>query len=222
MSNRSYGQYCGLARALEMVGERWALLIVRDLLVGPRRFSDLRRGLAKIPSNVLSGRLKELEESGVVRRRLLARPETGFEYELTEYGRGMEEAVLALGRWGACSLGDPRAGERVTTDSMIMALRTTFQPQAARGVSVSYALHLGDLTIHARIDDGALTVGAGPLADADLIIETGPALRGLLAGEISAAAAVQHGDVHLTGERALFDTFLDLFQIRQPPVQAAS
>jgi DNA-binding HxlR family transcriptional regulator len=84
---RVYGQYCGFARALELIGERWALLVIRDLLVGPKRFSDLQRGLPKIPSNVLTARLKELEEAGIVRRRAQALPAGGVVYELTEDGR---------------------------------------------------------------------------------------------------------------------------------------
>src|SRR5215207_6969550 len=99
MSNRTFGQYCGLARALELVGERWALLVVRDLVLGPKRFTDLRRGLPRIPTNVLSARLRELEEAGVVRRRVLPRPASSVVYELTEYGRELDEVVLPLGRW---------------------------------------------------------------------------------------------------------------------------
>src|SRR5258708_27570367 len=105
---RSYGQFCGLARALELVGERWALLIVRDLLVGPRRFTDLRQGLPRIPTNVLSDRLKELEENGIVQRRVLPRPAASVVYELTPYGSQLEDAVMRLGLWGAQSLGEPR------------------------------------------------------------------------------------------------------------------
>ncbi len=100
MAGRAYGQYCGLARAVELVGERWALLIVRDLLVGPKRFTDLRRGLPRIPTNILSARLKELERSGIVQRRVLPRPAAGVVYELTAYGGELEEVVLRLGRWG--------------------------------------------------------------------------------------------------------------------------
>lgn len=129
MGSRTYGQFCGLARALEIVGERWALLIVRDLAVGPKRFTDLRQGLPKIPTNVLSTRLKELEQSDVVRRRVLPRPAAAVVYELTEYGRGLEDIVIRLGRWGARTLGEPRQDEIVTPDSMIMALRATFRPE---------------------------------------------------------------------------------------------
>src|SRR6202008_1285628 len=107
MKKRAYGQFCGLVKALERVGERWALLIVRDLLVGPRRYTDLRQGLPKIPTNILSTRLKELEEAGIVRRRVLPRPSGAVVYELTEYGAALEEPVIALSRWGARAMTEP-------------------------------------------------------------------------------------------------------------------
>src|SRR5690242_11209558 len=106
MPSRGYGQYCGLARALELVGERWALLIIRDLLVGPRRFTDLRNGLPRIPTNVLSDRLKELERDGIVQRKILPRPASATVYELTAYGAQIEDAVMRLGTWGAQRLGE--------------------------------------------------------------------------------------------------------------------
>src|SRR3954467_14429661 len=111
MTTKIYGQYCGVARALELVGERWALLIVRDLLVGPKRYTDLRAGLPKIPTNVLATRLKELEQAGLVERRILPRPSGAIVYELTSYGAALEDVVLALGRWGARSLGELRPDE---------------------------------------------------------------------------------------------------------------
>src|SRR5207248_6863699 len=140
---RSYGQFCGLARALELVGERWALLIVRDLLVGPRRFTDLRKGLPRIPTNVLSDRLKELEQDGIVSRRVLPRPASATVYELTPYGAQLESAVMHLGIWGAQSLGAPRSGEIVTSDSMTIALRSTFVPHASKGKRLTFELRMG-------------------------------------------------------------------------------
>src|SRR4030081_1271121 len=140
MTTRSYGQLWGFARAVELVGERWALLVVRDLVLGPKRFTDLRRGLPRIPTNILSVRLKELEDSGIVRRRVLPRPASGVVYELTEYGQDLDDIVLRLGLWGARSLGDPRPEEIVTTDSLILALRATFLPEAARELRASYEL----------------------------------------------------------------------------------
>jgi DNA-binding HxlR family transcriptional regulator len=222
MTMRVYGQYCGLARALEIVGERWAFLIVRDLLVGSKRFTDLRLGLPGIPTNVLTARLKELERGGVIRRRLLPRPAGSIIYELTPYGMELEEVVVHLGRWGAKSLGDPRCEETVTVDSMVMAMRSTFRPEAARGTHASYEFRFGDIVIHVRIDDAEVDVGAGPTpGGADLIVETGPAIKGLMTGEITPAEAISSGIVRLTGDPALLTRFAEIFRI-DPMPQAAS
>ena len=221
MSTRTYGQYCGLAHAAELVGERWALFVVRDLVLGPKRFTDLRRGLPRIPSNVLSTRLKELEKTGIVQRRLRAQPQGGVVYELTEYGRELEDLVLRFGLWGAKSLGEPRPGEILSVDSLQLALRATFQPEAARKVRVSYELRLGDVVVHARVDKGSLEVGEGPLAAADLAIETGPAIRRLMTGELSPAEALKTKQVRIRGKRELLDRFIELFQIPGLEAEAA-
>jgi DNA-binding HxlR family transcriptional regulator len=213
MANRSYGQFCGLARALELVGERWALLVIRDLLVGPRRFTDLHRGLPRIPTNVLSTRLKELEQAGIIRRRVLPRPESGVVYELTEYGSELEDVVLRMGRWGAQSLGELRPDEIVTADSMIMALRAIFRPEAAAGVHLGYELRLGEVVFHARVDDDELVVGEGALPGADLVIESGPGIKALMAGELTPAQALANGSIRLQGPRKHLVTFSELFQI---------
>jgi DNA-binding HxlR family transcriptional regulator len=217
MRTRGYGQYCGLARALEIVGERWGLLVIRDLLVRPRRFSELRRGLPRIPTNVLAARLRELEEAGVVRRRLVPRPGTGFQYELTEYGRDLEEAVAALGRWGARELGKPGPDEVLTPEALVMALRSAFQSASARGFSGSYELRVGDAVVHARIADGVLHAAPGPLPGADLAIEAGPVLRELMTGELTPAAALRSGAVRLRGKKALFAAFVACFRIGPAP-----
>ncbi len=217
MAERTYGQFCGLARALDLVGERWALLIVRDLLVGPRRFTDLRRGLPKIPTNILTARLKELEQAGVLERRVLPRPAGSVVYALTPFGLDLEDVVLRLGSWGARTLGMPRPGEILTTDSMVMALRATFQPDAAAGVRAGYELRLGDVTVHAVVDDGRLAAAAGPLAGADLVIEAGPGIRALFAGEVGPREALAAGAAAVTGDVELFDTFATLFRIEPSP-----
>jgi DNA-binding HxlR family transcriptional regulator len=213
VSRRAYGQYCGLARAVELIGERWALLIVRDLLVGPKRFTDLRRGLPRIPSNILAVRLKDLEDAGVVHRRLLPRPGGSVVYELTEYGAQLEEAVIALGRWGAKSLGEPGPDEIITVDSMIMALRSTFRPETADGWRASFELRMGEVVVNARIADGRVEVGPGPLPQADLVIEAGPAIRALMAAEITPSEAVETGSVRLTGDAQLLERFARTFRI---------
>jgi len=213
MANRVYGQYCGLARAVEILGERWGLLIVRDLLVGPKRFTDLQRGLPGIPSNVLTSRLKELEAADVVRRRVLPRPSGSVVYELTESGQELEDAVVAFGRWGAKLLGEPHPGEVVTPDSMAMALRSTFRPHAANGVTAAYELRLGDVVVSARVHDGTIEAAAEPLPGADCVIEAGPGIRAVMAGEITANEAIEQGVVRITGKRRLFDRFAEMFRI---------
>ena len=217
MKTRAYGQYCGFARALEVLGERWALLVVRDLLVGPKRFTDLLNGLPGIPSNVLTARLKELENAGVARRRLLPRPARAVVYELTEYGLELDSVVFALGRWGAKNLGDPHPDETVTVDSMITALRTTFRPGAARGVHAGFELHVGEIVLHARVDDGRVEVAAGALTGAGLVIEAGPGIRALMAGELSPADAIANGTVKLTGNAKLLERFAKIFRIEAMP-----
>jgi DNA-binding HxlR family transcriptional regulator len=217
MSTRTYGQYCGLAHAAELVGERWALLIVRDLVLGPKRFTELSRGLPRIPSNVLSTRLRELEQSGIVRRRLLPRPQ-GVVYELTEYGRELEDLVLRLGLWGAKSLGEPRPDDTLSVDSLQLALRATFQPDAARKLRASFELRLGDVVVHALVDKGDLEVGAGPLEDADLTLETGPAIRRLMTGELSPDEALKSKQARVSGKPELLERFVEVFRI--PPLEA--
>jgi DNA-binding HxlR family transcriptional regulator len=217
VSTRTYGQFCGFARALEIIGERWALLIIRDLLVAPKRFTDLERGLGGVPSNILTVRLKELELAGIVRRRALPRPERGVVYELTAYGRELDDIVLRIGAWGAKSLDEPRPGETITVDSLVMALRSTFQPAAARAFQAGYELHLGPIVLHADVRNGKLEASAGPLEKPDLIIESGSAIKELLTGERTPAQALAAGSVHLRGPRKLLDRFVEIFHIDQRP-----
>ena len=218
MKQRALGQYCGLARALEVVGERWALLIIRDLLVRPRRYTDLREGLPGIPTNVLSTRLKELEAAGVVERRLLMPPERAVVYALTEHGRALDTAVLRLVRWGAGRLGDPRPGEVVTAESLVMALRSTFRPEAAASVTATWELHAGDIVLHARVAGGEVHAGVGPSPDEpDLVITMAPdgppPLKELMTGELSPDTALAQGMLDLTGDTRLLRTFADVFRI---------
>jgi DNA-binding HxlR family transcriptional regulator len=219
MTKRNYGKYCGLAHALELVGERWALVLVSDLIRGPKRFTELQRGQPRIPSNVLSARLKELEDAGIVRRTVLQRPASGIGYELTEYGRELEDIVLRLGLWGAKTMPEARPDDIVTLDTLLLALRCTFQPEAARDVRAGYELRLGEIVVHARVDHGDLDVGEGPLPDADLVLETDLSLHPLLTGELSPAKALESGRVRITGSRKQFTRFVEIFQI--PPVPVA-
>jgi hypothetical protein len=184
--------------------------------MGPKRFSDLDRGLPGIPSNVLSARLKELEGNGIVARRVLPRPEGAVVYELTEYGLELEEIVLKLGLWGARSLEDPREGDVPTAGALLFALRASFQPAAARRVRARYELHVGEAVVHARVADGGLETGEGPLPDPDLVIAGDTTLRRLMNGELTAEEALRSGRLAIDGDRALLDRFAELFRLPAP------
>lgn len=209
MTRRTYGQFCGLCRALEVVGERWGLLIIRDLLVSPKKVVDLRVGLPRIPADILAARLREFERAGIVRRADSTR------YELTGYGRELDDIVLRIGRWGARSLGEPRPGEIVTVDSLIMAMRATFQAERAKGVHTTFELRVGAIVLNLRVNDGRLRAAAGPLPGADLAFEPGRSLKGLMSGEITAAEAIRDGSVPITGRPALLRLFTELFHISE-------
>ncbi|MEO7262050.1 MAG: winged helix-turn-helix transcriptional regulator [Jatrophihabitantaceae bacterium] len=215
MARRSYGQICGLSRALEIVGERWALLIVRDLIVGPKRFTDLRQGLPRIPTNVLSARLKELEQSGVLQRRILPRPATAVVYELTDYGRELDDILLALGRWGVRSMGTPDADDIYTVDGLMMAMRASYQgvcPQSPPE-PVSYELRITGIVIGLTVQDGKLGITNGPQPAPDLVIETDAGLGALLTGRMSPSEALENGSVQVSGDPELFTGFAKTFKL---------
>jgi DNA-binding HxlR family transcriptional regulator len=214
MASREYGQFCGLARAMEMIGERWSILILRNLFAGPQRFTDLRKGLPGIPTNILSARLKQLEEAGLAGRRALPHPERAVVYELTEYGRELEPALIALGRWGARTLTEPRPGEVVTAEAVAMSFRTAYRPEAAQNVTVGYEVRMGGFTLHLQITDGKLATGIGPHPAPDLVVErlTGHPIRELMNGGKTADHVLHDGSVRVEGDPALLGRFAELFR----------
>jgi DNA-binding HxlR family transcriptional regulator len=216
----TYGQYCGLAKASEMIGERWGMLIVRDLLVGPRTAADLSAGLLGIPVRMLATRLREMEVSGIVSRQDDTQGSEEAVFELTEYGRSVEEALLALSRWGAAALDAPRPNDIVTENSLIMALRATFRPDAAIGVTASFQVGAGDVVVHALVEGGELKVKHGPKPDADVLIGAGSVLKGVLSGTVDVAEAIASGDMSVTGDTRLLKTFVELFQLPATAVRA--
>ena len=212
-SPRTYGDLCGVARALDQVGERWALLVVRELLLGPKRFTDLREGLPHISPDILSQRLRELERDGIVGRRKLAPPAGSRVYELTERGRELEPVVLALGRWGS---GAPfPAGEaRIGVDSTMIALRTLFDAGAAKGLDASYELRFGDQRFRVRVADGRLELARGEADAPDAVIATDPGtLSMLLWHDRPLADALRTGDAVVEGDRGAAARFLELFPL---------
>src|SRR5215216_5675527 len=137
-SKKRYAQYCSLAYALDVLGERWTLLVVRDLLMGPKRYTDLREGLPGIATDILTARLRTLEEAGFVRRRELPRPAPATVYELTDGGQRLAPVVAALGRVGLGLIGDPRPEEDVRAERLVLALRLTFRAEAFADLAETY------------------------------------------------------------------------------------
>jgi DNA-binding HxlR family transcriptional regulator len=208
---RTYGDGCGIAHALDLVGERWALLIVRELLLGPKRFTDLRDGLPNASANVLTQRLRELEGAAIVRRRRLRPPAGSWVYELTDWGRELKPIAMALGSWALRSPSFP-SDAPVGTDSVILALGTFFDPAAADGLSARYELRLGESVFGVRIHDRTIETGRDPVDRPDAIIE---ADAGTLSSVIWKGRelddALRAGDMTLEGDRRAVSRLLGLF-----------
>jgi DNA-binding HxlR family transcriptional regulator len=216
-TRRSYGQGCGTAHALDLVGDRWALLVVRELLFGPKRFTDLREGLPGIGPNVLSQRLKELEQTGVLHRRVLPPPAGSTVYELTEWGAELEDVLVLLGRWGARSPDLPRDAE-THPEWLVLAMRAIYDPEDTP-VPTEYEFHFDENEVFwARVDNGSLSVGRGaaenPAAVITADVET---LAKLMQGVLTPAAALSSRAVALDGGRAAFDRFPSLFKFPPGP-----
>jgi DNA-binding HxlR family transcriptional regulator len=216
-NKRKYGDRCGIARALDLIGERWALLVVRELLLGPKRFTDLRAGLPHVSPDVLSQRLRELERDSIVQRRTLAPPAGARVYELTDRGTELEPVILALGRWGSTAPFPP-GDARLGVDSAILALRTLFDPSAADGLSASYELRFGEQRFHARVADGRLEVARGAADDPDASIETDTGtLSALLWHGRRLPEALRARDIAIEGSRPAVERLLRLFPLPASP-----
>jgi DNA-binding HxlR family transcriptional regulator len=213
MARRTYGDSCGIARALDVVGERWALLVVRELLLGPKRFTDLRAGLPNLGPDVLSQRLRDLEAAGVVRKRTLEPPAGSRVYELTEWGHELEPVLNELGRWGSTAPfpdGPPPLG----VDSAVLALRSLFDRSAAQGLEEEYELRLDGQRFRARVSRGKLDVARGGADDPATTIVTDTAtFAALLWQGTKIADAIEAGDAEVEGSRRAAARFLRLFPL---------
>lgn len=211
VGKRSYEDACGIAHALDLVGERWALLVARELLLGAKRFTDLRAGLPGVSANILAQRLRELEHDGVVRRRKLDPPAGAWVYELTEFGRELEPILLQLGQWGTRSGTLPRDAE-ISPDSMILSLRSRFDPQAARDLHAEYELRFGDYRFRVIVDDGRIDLRRGSAENADATIETTPKLLdAVISRREHIAELAKTGAATVEGDMAAAERFASLF-----------
>jgi DNA-binding HxlR family transcriptional regulator len=206
-TTRTYGDGCAIAHGLDLVGERWALLVVRELLLGPKRFTDLKHGLPNASPNVITERLRELERAGVVHRAKLPPPASAHVYELTEWGRALEPVVLSLGRWAARSASLAREAP-VGADSVVLQLKSRFDAHAAAGANMAYELRFGEDRFRVVVAGGALEVARGGLEHADATIDTDPAtFFAVLSGREDAGA------VRITGDATAVERLLYLFPI---------
>ena len=195
-----------------MIGDRWAPLIVRDLLLGPLRFGDLAEGLPGIGTNTLTARLKHLEAAGVVERRLLPLPDRGTVYELTGYGRELEPILLALGRWGTKSMGQ-LPGDVVTRSRWLVAAMLAFHDPSRRVARpTTWELRLNDGVFTVAAEGTSLTVSAGAPERADLVVTTSDAeLHALLARRLTPDEAIASGAVTLDGDANALARLVELF-----------
>jgi DNA-binding HxlR family transcriptional regulator/putative sterol carrier protein len=217
---RTYDDGCAAAHALDLVGERWALLVVRELLLGPKRFTDLRAGLPHASPNVLAQRLRELEGAGVVRRRKLPPPAASRVYELTDWGLELEPVIVRLGRWGARSPLKPRDAQ-LGVDSLILSFRTMFDARAAEGLGASYELRLSEDRFRAEVADGHFEVVRGVAERPDAIIETDSnTLAALVYDDRQLAEALRSGDLKIEGDESAVERFLGLFLLPDPAMPA--
>jgi DNA-binding HxlR family transcriptional regulator len=221
VTKRTYCDGCAAAHALDLVGERWALLVVRELLLGPKRFTDLRAGLPGVSPNVLAQRLRELERAGVVRRGKLPPPAASRIYELTDWGLELEPVIVRLGRWGARSPSKPRDAA-LGVDSLVLSFRTMFDPLAADGLTASYELRLGEDRFRAEVTDGRFEIIRGGAERPEATIETDAAtLAALVYDGRHLAEAVRSGDVKIEGDESAVERFLGLFPLPEPASPAA-
>jgi DNA-binding HxlR family transcriptional regulator/putative sterol carrier protein len=210
---KRYDQYCPVCHALGLVGERWALLIVRELLRGPKRYTDLVEGLPGIGTNILASRLRELEDAGVLRKHKLPPPAASTVYELTEYGQQLEEPVYALARWGARTLGPPGEGDDPYPDWAFNAFPALLDREAARGLDETYVLRIGDDVFTVRVADGQVHVetGAADEADLDATMSMGT-FYGLASGELDPRTALTEGWAQVSkGKIAAFERLFKVF-----------
>lgn len=212
MASRSYNQYCGLAYALDIVGERWTLLIVRELIPGPRRFTDLLDGLPGISTSLLSERLKSLEQQGLLSRRVLPPPAGSTVYELTSLGQALQKTLIELGKWGSQFV--PASAEDATllnVGSYALTLRTFFRPEQAQEVNETYELRIDNEALQVQIRAGQIHVQQGEVLKADVVFHTNmPTYLGLLQHQIQPDEAISGGLVQIEGDPDALSRFLDL------------
>jgi DNA-binding HxlR family transcriptional regulator/putative sterol carrier protein len=204
MGRRSYGQHCPLAYALDVLGERWTLLVTRELMFGEKRYTDLLDGLPGIGPHVLAARLKHLQANGLVQKRKLPPPAASTVYELTELGRELEDTLVGLARFGL-NFVEPNGEPGTRRLAGFVAATVPTEPrEAARGVKETYEFRIDEDTFHVRVNDGDVSIREGPVADPDLVVESDlMTLSAIGKGELKADDAVARGKASVEGDPAV-------------------
>ena len=221
VQKKSYEQFCPVARTLDLVGERWTLLIIRDLLMGPKRYTDLRTGLPGIASDILTARLRILQEAGFIRRRELPRPAPATVYELTDEGRELRHVVLALGRIGIATLSGPRPGEDIQPERILVGLRPSFHSERFATLTETYELTIDGLPFTVEVSEGSVDTRPGTASDPALRLRTdSDTLIRLLTRKLSpsAAMAVDDGRTQIEGEPETLERFTEAFAFGRRPL----
>jgi len=217
MSRRRYRQNCALALALDVVGERWTLLLVRELLTGPKRFRDLLANLPGIGTNLLAARLKDLEQAGLIRRGTLPPPAGSAVYELTDTGSALEPSVVALAGWGARYAGSPRKGYAYRANWVAVGMKFAFRPEAARGVQETYEYHIDGEVFHVLVEGGRCEVRQAPAPQpAFRLTSDANTLLQIANGAMPLQKAIDSGALLVEGSRQAFARSLKIFRL---PVQ---
>lgn len=202
MSEHGYNQYCGLARALDIVGDRWTLLVIRELILGPRRFTDLIDGLPGISRKLLTERLRALERDGVIARQDLPPPAARQVYELTDEGRDLAAAAVPLVAWGARRLGERAPDESFRARWAALAMTTFADRDAAKGVAETYQYAVGDSAFYFTVNDGSVELHGGHAEDPAVTVTTDEETwADIASGKITGSAAVRSGALALAGDR---------------------
>jgi DNA-binding HxlR family transcriptional regulator len=209
VKKRSYADGCAAAHALDLIGDRWAMPVMRELLLGPKRFTDLRAGLPGISANVLTQRLEELEAASVLRRRRLPPPAASQVYELTEWGQESEELFSVLGRWAARS--PNMEGGPMSTVSVVMSLRTMIDRERTQGMNATIGMRFGEEEFRAVIADGDFTIARGDIAGADATFFGDQ--NGLVAAIYGGVPLDDAPGLWVEGDRAVAERFLTLFPL---------
>jgi DNA-binding HxlR family transcriptional regulator/putative sterol carrier protein len=214
---RTYPDGCAAAHGMDLIGERWALLVVRELILGPKRFTDLRDSLPGVSPNVLTQRLEELEQTGIVRRRKLNPPAAAWVYELTEWGQQLEPVITTLGRWAARSPLKPHGG--VSVNSLILSFRTMFDPKVAEGFNATVELRIGEERFHSRFSRGQMQVIPGSAEKPDAVIQADPEtfVEVIYAGR-TFADATRAGKLKVEGDKSVARRFLTFFPLPEQAV----